>query len=62
VKISKLKDLRVSKKQTQQEVADFCNIALRTYQRIERGERSGDIKVWQQLAKYFNTTIDALLE
>jgi len=58
---SNIKILRAQKGSTQQQVADFCNIALRTYQRIEHGERSGDISLWQKLARYFDTTIDTLL-
>ena len=62
VKLNNLKHLRLSRETTQQNVAEQCGIALRTYQRIERGERNGDISIWQRLAKYFNTTIDHLLE
>ncbi len=57
-----IKKLRLSRKITQQQMADYCNVALRTYQRIENEERKGDIEVWQCIAKFFNTTIDALLE
>jgi len=57
-----LKSIRLSKNFTQQEVADYCGIALRTYQRIERGERDGNINAWRSLAKLFNAdNIDEIL-
>lgn len=34
---------------TQQDVADRLDIGLRHYQKIERGERTGDFRIWDRL-------------
>ena len=47
---------------TQEEVATFLNVTTRHYQALEAGNSDGSVKVWQQLAQRFGTTIDYLLE
>jgi DNA-binding XRE family transcriptional regulator len=46
----------------QNEMAKFLKITEQHYQRLESGDSDGSVKVWQQLAQKFNTTIDYLLQ
>lgn len=55
-----LKALRVNKKKTQQEIADYLEITLRTYQKYEKDP---DIMSWgnaKKLAKYYGISLDLL--
>lgn len=55
-----LKALRVNKKKTQQEIADYLEITLRTYQKYEK---NSDIMSWgnaKKLAKYYGISLDLL--
>lgn len=55
-----LKALRVNKKKTQQENADYLEITLRTYQKYEK---DSDIMSWgnaKKLAKYYGISLDLL--
>ena len=56
-----IKTLRVNNNATQKEIADFCGISIKTYQRIESGQRKGDVAFWRKLAAFYSTTIDDLL-
>ena len=47
---------------TQRELAEILGVTERQYQRLEAGTSDGSIKVWKQLSKLFDTTIDYLLE
>ncbi|MDD7349788.1 MAG: helix-turn-helix transcriptional regulator [Clostridiales bacterium] len=44
-----LKRARKEKGLTQQQTADLLGIGLRYYQKIEAGDRTGDIKIWDAL-------------
>lgn len=55
-------DERKNKGLTQVQTAVYLNITERHYRMIEAGTSDGSVKLWKQLAKYFNTTIDYLLE
>ena len=44
-----LKRARKEKGLTQQQTADLLEIGLRYYQKIEAGDRTGDIKIWDAL-------------
>ena len=44
-----LKRARKEKGLTQQQAADLLGIGLRYYQKIEAGDRTGDIKIWDAL-------------
>ncbi len=44
-----LKAARTEKKMTQQQVADALGISLVYYQKIERGDRTGDYWIWDML-------------
>lgn len=55
-----LKALRVNKKKTQQEIADYLEITLRTYQKYEK---DSDIMSWgnaKKLAEYYGISLDLL--
>lgn len=45
----KLKKARKEAGMTQQEVADKLGISLRYYQNIEKGDRTGDFAIWDDL-------------
>ena len=46
---SNLKQARLSKGMTQQQMADELGISLRYYQNIEAGQRDGDFGIWDAL-------------
>lgn len=52
---SKLKQARLDEGMTQQQVADYLGISLRYYQKIEKGDRTGDYQVWDDLEDLFST-------
>lgn len=55
-----LKALRVNQKKTQQEIADYLEVNLRTYQKYEKDP---DIMSWgnaKKLAKYYGISLDLL--
>ena len=55
-----LKALRVNKKKMQQEIADYLEVNLRTYQKYEKDP---DIMSWgntKKLAKYYGISLDLL--
>lgn len=49
-----LKNARKEKGMTQQAVADYLDISLVYYQKIEQGTRTGDIRIWDSLEDLFN--------
>ena len=53
---------RKENKLNQGEIAKFLGITNQHYQRLEAGTSGGSVRIWQQLAQKFNTTIDYLLE
>ena len=57
----KIKELRVSKKMTQQEVADKLGITRPAYTAYESGKREPDFSILQSLANIFDVTTDYLL-
>lgn len=48
-----LRDARLEKGMTQQQVADSIGISWRQYQRIEMGRVLGRIEIWDQLEDLF---------
>lgn len=50
---SKLKQARLDKGMTQQQVADYLGVSLRYYCHIEAGTRTGDYQVWDDLEDLF---------
>lgn len=58
----KLKDLRIAKGLTQQELAENLSLARVTYAQYELGKREPSIETLRKLATYFNVTTDFLLD
>lgn len=48
-----LKQARIEKKMTQQQVADHLEISLRYYKQIEAGNRNGNFEIWDNLEDLF---------
>lgn len=49
-----LKQARLDKGMTQQQVADYLGISLRYYCHIEAGTRGGDFELWDALEDLFS--------
>ena len=58
----RLKELRQNRGVTQQEVANAIGCAESTYPKYERGERNIDIPTLKKLSKYFDVSIDYIVE
>ncbi len=59
---SKMKKMRNLANLTQREVANFLEITLRNYQRIESGTQTPKLKTALAIAKVLNTTVEELFE
>lgn len=57
----KLKELRNSKKITQEKIAEFLYIKRSTYAKYETGENEPDYKTLELLANFFEVSTDYLL-
>lgn len=58
-----LKQLRVKRGLTQEELADILGVKPGTIGNYEQGQRlPKDDKMWIKIAKYFNVTIDYLMD
>ena len=57
----RIKELRIDSDKTQKEIAEYLNIAQRTYSGYENGTRNIPVQVIVALAKYYSTTTDYLL-
>lgn len=55
---SKLKQLRKSKRLTQQEVADFCGTTKGAISNYELGRREPDLKVLEKFATFYGVGLD----
>ena len=49
----RLRAARLANGMTQQQVADRLGISLRYYQNIEKGDRTGDFEIWDELEDVF---------
>ena len=56
----RLKQLRLEKRVTQREIADYLGIATNAYQNYEYDKRDMNIKSLTTLADYFDVSIDYL--
>ena len=56
-----LKNLRLSKKYTQEQVAEFLNCSVQAVSRWECGNTLPDIMSLPSLARLYSTTVDSLL-
>lgn len=59
--ILKIKEVRLSKKMTQQDVSEKLNMTQQEYQRIESGKTSPGIKKLIDIALVFNVKLDDLI-
>lgn len=57
-----LKSCREQKGYTQKQVAVKLQITERQYQRIEKGEQDGTIKLWVKIKELLEQPIDNLIE
>lgn len=57
-----LKELRKSKNLTQQEAADSLYVSQKTISRWETGEGIPDISIILEVARFYNVTVDEILE
>lgn len=57
----RLKALRMQKKLTHQDMADFLGITRQGYSKYENGQSQPDIDTINKLAQFFNVTTDYLL-
>jgi transcriptional regulator with XRE-family HTH domain len=60
--IKRLKNLREDHDLTQTQISKFLNISQRAYSHYEQGTREIPIELLIQLAHYYNTSIDYILE
>ena len=58
----KIRDIREDKDLTQEDIAKVLNCKQQTYSRYETGEITIDIFRLETLAKFYNTSIDYLVE
>jgi HTH-type transcriptional regulator, competence development regulator len=57
----RLKTLRLQKKLTHQDMANFLGITRQGYSKYENGQSQPDIETINKLAQFFNVTTDYLL-
>ena len=57
----KLNELRRSKGESQQDIADFLGVSRVTYTRYENGSREPDFDTISKFANYFGVSTDYLL-
>ena len=60
--MTNLKALRISKKVSQQAVADYLGITRQAYGNYETGKRQADYETLLKLGEFFGVTINALLQ
>ena len=58
----RLKKLRKRKGKTQEQVAEEVQIALKTYQAVEQGQRGGSVDPLLLLSGYFGVSLDFLVK
>lgn len=58
----RLKDIREDRDITQKQLADYLHIKQNTYSQYENGQRGLPIEILCELALYFNTSADYILE
>lgn len=58
---NRIKQIRIEKHYTLQQVADALNIGNNTISRYENGEREPKIETWKKLADYLNVSVAYLM-
>ena len=59
--LTRLKELRLEKKLSQQDLADIMDVSLRQYRRYETGEFEPSLSGWIFLADYYQVSLDYLV-
>lgn len=57
----RLREMRIKNNYTQQNMADLLNVALRSYQKYEQGERSPSYALLVQIGDLLDVSLDYLL-
>ena len=57
----RIRDMREDRDLTQKQIAEYLNIAQRTYSGYENGSRNIPVQIVVELALYYNTSTDFLL-
>lgn len=57
----RLREMRMLRHYTQQQLADILNIALRSYQKYEQGEREPSFSMLIHIADILDVSIDHLM-
>lgn len=59
--LERLRDLRINKELTQQDIANYLYTSAKQYGRYERGERELSVSQLDALADYYKVTADYIL-
>lgn len=59
--LKRLEDLRIDNDYTQEQIANYLNIAREVYRRYEKGTRSLPIDCLVNLSRLYNTSTDYIL-
>lgn len=59
---TRIRDIRVKKKKSQEEIATACDLSHTTYGDIERGKRLVRKETAERIAKLLSTSVDKLFE
>lgn len=58
----RLRDLREDRDLSQDELAKYLHVSQRTYSYYETGDRSVPVEILAKLARFYNTTIEHLID
>jgi len=61
LKYQRIRDLREDRDLTQKEIAQHLNIKQNTYSRYETNDRDIPLDIMDQLAAFYNTSVDYLM-
>ena len=61
ININKIKELRLDKKLTQEELGNALGLAKNTISQYETGERTPSVKVFKDMAAFFGVTVNDLI-
>lgn len=57
----RIKEIRIEKNITPQQIAEYLNISLKTYLNLEKGNAKLSIYVLAEISNFFNVSIDYLV-
>ena len=60
--LRRIRELREDNDLTQAEIGSFLNVSQRTYSRYENNERSIPLELLIELANYYHTSLDYIVE